>query len=151
MKLQIRKPGRHKMVHGCAPRRSRSVFDEFLDDPFFNPVLRSFGSSYTPSVNIAETDKSYVLEVVAPGYSKEDFKLDIEDTTLTVSAEVEGEKGDEYTRKEYWKGSFEKRFELPVHAEREKVTASYADGILKIEIPKNVEAEQKSKREIKVA
>lgn len=151
MKLQIRKPARHKSAHACAPRRSRTMLDGFLEDPFFNPVLRSFGSSYSPSVNISESDKNYVLEVVAPGYSKEDFKLSIEDSTLTVSAEVEGEKGDEYTRKEYWKGSFEKRFELPAHTEPEKVKAGYNNGILSIEIPKNVEAEQKSKREIKVA
>src|SRR5438874_602889 len=62
-----------------------------------------------PAVNIAEKDNEYIVELVAPGYKKEDFKINTDDGLLTVSAETKNEQkedGKEYTRKEYSYSSF---------------------------------------------
>ena len=92
-----------------------------------------------PSANISETPKAYVLELAAPGLKRDDFKLEVENHALTVSAEKQEEKKEKkngYSRKEYSFDSFSRSFTLPDSVKESDISASYADGILKITIPK---------------
>ena len=107
-----------------------------------------------PSVNISEDDKCFCVDVVAPGFKKEDFKVNIDDDILTISAETKTENGDEnknkqYSRREYSYSSFTRSFRLPENAKDDKVAASYKDGILKLDIPKT-ENPVKAKKEVQV-
>lgn len=117
--------------------RGLSPWRDFLNlDPFFGNR-----ESNLPAVNISEDEKSYSLEIVAPGFKKEDFRLKVEDDILTISAETRSERkeenGREYTRREYSYSSFTRSFNLPDNVKDDKITAVYQEGILRLELPKS--------------
>ncbi|MFK5855921.1 MAG: Hsp20/alpha crystallin family protein [Bacteroidota bacterium] len=106
-----------------------------------------------PSVNIIENEKTFVLEVVAPGVKKDDFKIDLDNQTLTVSREIEETKEDtkvNYTRKEFVYGNFSRSFTLPKSIKFDGIAADYNEGILSITLPKKDE-EAKLTRKITIA
>jgi HSP20 family protein len=78
-------------------RRNNDVsYDPFVD--FYNTesFFPSFaGSKSFPSVNISEDDKNYCVDVVAPGFNKDDFKINVENDMLTISAEAKSEWSDD--------------------------------------------------------
>lgn len=107
---------------------------------------------WTPAVNVKETEASFEVALAVPGLTKEDFKLAVEDDRLTISAKQETQSEDSnerFTRKEFNFQSFERSFLLPDNVNSEAISASYENGILKVELPK-VEPEV-IKREIVVA
>ena len=114
----------------------------FLDDVFQNgwSQLNEEVSAFAVPVNIQETDKSYELHMVAAGYKKEDFKLNLEKNTLQVSVEQneesnEGQEG-KWLRNEYRRRSFKRSFTLSDKVDTAKISARYADGILVVTLPK---------------
>jgi HSP20 family protein len=120
-----------------APWRDFFNVDNFFDRGWLSKWEKDF-----PAVNIAENEKNYSVEVVAPGFRKEDFKLKVEDDILTISAESKSEKKEngkdkEYTRREYSYNSFTRSFRLPDNVKDDSITASYQDGILSLELPKS--------------
>jgi len=105
-----------------------------------------------PAVNIKEEEKSFLLELAAPGLKKDDFKINVEKNLLTISSEVKTEneeKTENYTRKEFGFSSFSRSFKISENILVDEISANYEDGILKVNLPKNVEA--KLSREIKIA
>jgi HSP20 family protein len=110
-----------------------------------------------PSVNIAETNDSFNIEVAAPGMKRDDFKVELDNNVLTISSEVENKKEEKdkegnYTRKEFSYQSFQRSFALPENkVEGEKIAARYADGILHITVPKKEEAKVKPARKISIS
>lgn len=111
-----------------------NLMDKFMTDDFQTP------SHFTrPAVNIVESEKSYALEVIAPGMQKEDFKIAIEKDLLTISYEKKEsseEKTDKYIRKEFSMNSFKRSFTLNEKLNADAVTAKYDNGILYVNIPK---------------
>lgn len=110
--------------------------------------------AYDPSANIIEKAEGFELEIAAPGLQRDDFKIDLENTILTVSSEMEDakrEEGKNYTRKEFYYGSFARSFTLPKSVDTDKIKAEYKDGILRIELPKRAEAKLEAKKEIKIS
>lgn len=132
-----------------------TVLSDFFDtDKFFNTrwMEREFEQTL-PSVNIKENGKEFNIELAAPGFSKSDFKINVEENVLTISAEKKDEVKEEnerFTRKEFSYNSFSRSFTLPQIVNGEKIDAKYADGILKLCIPKKEEAKTLPKKEIKV-
>jgi len=130
------------------------VTDFFDTDRFLTPGWFPTGIETTiPSVNIKENGSGFQIELAAPGFKKTDFKINLEDDVLTISAEKKEEKEEEnerFTRQEYSYSSFSRSFTLPASADSEKVNAKYTDGILSLTIPKKEEAQVQSKKEIKV-
>ena len=122
------------------PASFPSVFDDFFKP--WNEWFERGSSARTvtvPSVNVVENDQNYLVSVAAPGLKKEDFKIDVEGSMLTISAEKEEEKeGKEgkYNRKEYNYSSFSRSFSLPEAVNREQIAAKYDDGVLKLTLPK---------------
>jgi HSP20 family protein len=112
-----------------------------LVDQFFNDSLtRSGGSSFVPKVDIAENENSFELHVAAPGLSKEDFKIELNDGQLTVSGErkfTNEKKDKKFHSIETEYGSFVRSFSLPENADAEKINAKYNNGILELTIPKD--------------
>ena len=105
-----------------------------------------------PAVNIYETNEDYKVEVAAPGYSKKDFNITLDNDLLTISSEKEnpeGQQGD-FTRREFNYQSFKRSFTLPNTVEEEKISANYKNGILHISIPKKEEAKTKPPRQIEI-
>ncbi len=134
----------------------------FLNDPLVRDWFNWSGNrgeqeaSTLPSVNICEHTDSYELTVAAPGMSKNDFKVELEDNRLIISGErkheQEQKQGSNYLRKEFNYQSFVRSFTLAEkQVNREKIEAKYIDGILHINIPKTAEAKTKPARIIQVS
>ncbi len=129
-------------------------FSEFFNDFFDNMMTSDFRRSSTPAVNILEDDENFTVEVAAPGLSKEDFKVKVDNEILSISAEKKEEKNEKdqrYTRREFSYMSFSRTFNLPEIVDAEKVNAHYENGIMRITLPKKEEAKPKPAREIRVS
>jgi len=90
----------------------------------------------------------------APGLEKKDFKIELNNSVLTISSEkkVENETKDDqqFTRREFSYQSFSRSFNLPETVESEKIAAKYENGILSINIPKKEEAKPKPVKQIEI-
>jgi len=129
-----------------------SMMEEFFRPDWFGGTEKFAGMS-VPPVNIRETDTSFEVELSAPGKSKEDFNIDIDNDLLTISSEKTEEHTQEqgkFTRREFTHTAFRRAFSLPETAKDEDIKASYENGILKISIPKKEEALPKPKRSIDI-
>jgi len=138
------------------PTISKRTYSPFLsnlfDDDFF-PVLSSRTSSM-PAVNIKENEKNYTLELAVPGIDKKNLKIDINEDVLTISSETKNETEEDkdgYKRKEFSYSSFCRSFYIPENVNRDKIVASYKDGILNVELPKQEEEKNKITRQIKIS
>ncbi len=126
--------------------------DKWLADFFEND--RFFDAGWlkriqeVPAVNVMEREKDFEIQMAAPGLTKKDFNITIENGILTilVEKEIENEEKDKnYTRKEYSYTNFARSFNLPENVKSEKVDAHYEDGVLKLVLPKEVETKVKPK------
>jgi HSP20 family protein len=118
-----------------------SVFDDYFK-PWKDLFDLNGGRTITatvPAVNITEEKDQFKLTVAAPGMDKDDFRIDIDNDVLTISAESE-EQEETPTRQEYNYSSFSRSFRLPASVVKDKVEAKYKDGILKLYLPKTEEA-----------
>lgn len=116
----------------------RNMISDFFD----NENLRFdefFRKDWIPAVNISETDKSYEIEMAAPGLKKEDFHVKVENGILTISTEKKSEKESKdknYTRKEFNYTSFFRSFTLPENVKEDSIKATYDNGVLKLNVVK---------------
>jgi len=132
--------------------RPGRLFPSLFDD-FFNPWNEWFDTSSAlgraitvPAVNITENVNDYNISVAAPGLKKNDFHINVDGNMLTIIAEKEETKEEKeeenYTRKEYNYSSFSRSFTLPQEVNREKIEASYDDGVLNLVLPKKEEVKK---------
>lgn len=107
-----------------------------------------------PSVNLKETDTKLEIELAAPGLKKEDFKIEVDNNMLIISAEKEekkeSSKKDDYVRKEFNYQSFYRSFNLPDYADENKIEAAYKDGILNVTIGKKNSPRKKELKTIAI-
>ncbi|WP_343303132.1 Hsp20/alpha crystallin family protein [Chitinophaga niabensis] len=127
---------------------------DFFNLESFFPFENGRQSKSLPAVNISEDDKQYSVDVIAPGFKKEDFKIKVDDDVLSISAETKQESsengnGKQYSRREYSYSSFTRTFRLPDNTKDDQISASYTDGILKLSIPKSKE-QTKATKEIAI-
>ncbi len=135
-------------------RRSLPNFvDEFFNGDLFPGMLNwENGYNTSPAVNVQESEKEYSIEVAAPGLSKKDFHVNIEDNVLTVASESKQEneeKEDNYLRREFHYNAFKRCFTLPENTDADSIKASHKDGILYISVPK-AEAKSIPVKEVKI-
>ena len=127
-----------------------SIFNEFLD----NNWLAERRNATAPAVNIIEDEDQYKVEVAAPGMTREDFKVQInEDNELIISEEKEEDKKRKgtYLRREFSYTQFQQSLLLPDNIEREKISAKVENGVMTIDIPKKkVEELAAATRQIEV-
>lgn len=118
----------------------RPMLRDFFDfDNFFNKDFNVDWKGLMPAVNVQENEKQYVLEVVVPGFGKDDLNVNVEKDMITISAEMksEQEKAEkDYTRREYKFQSFSRSFQLPENVKDDAIEAAYADGVLRLTLPK---------------
>jgi len=129
-----------------------NTFNRFFnDDLFFHPVKQVFNQN--PAVNVRELENAFAIDVAVPGLKKEDFKIELEDGRLSISAELKNEtedKNDRYTRKEFSYQSFRRVFNIPETVDAEGIDANYENGILSINLPKKEEAVADKKKTIAI-
>jgi len=92
-----------------------------------------------PAANVVELADRFKISLAAPGLTKDDFNIDVDTHTLTVSSEKEEKKEsaeENFTRKEYNYSSFSRSFNLPEDVQAEKISARYINGVLELDLPK---------------
>lgn len=136
-------------------RNNPLAFPSLLDEIFrtdWNGGVQDVPYSL-PAVNIKENDLNFTLEVCAPGFKKEDFRVEISQKTLRISCEkaLEHEESNEhYSRKEFSSTSFKRTFNLPETVNYDAIKAQYENGVLTLSLPKREEALPKPKRLIEI-
>jgi HSP20 family protein len=125
-----------------------------LRDPFQTLFGRLFGDALpefygatesvaTPRTNISETDAAYELAFELPGFEETDIHVDVQDNTLTLTAERKDQRetaGKRWHRVEHRYGQFSRTISLPHDAARSGIEAVYKQGVLTITVPKAPES-----------
>jgi len=121
-------------------RQMTKEFDRLFDEGGFRVPL--FGklakTAWTPGIDVFEKDNALVTKIDLPGMKKEDIKVEIADGYLAISGERKTEaedKKDDYYRCERGYGSFYRSVPLPEGAKAEDITATFADGVLEVNVP----------------
>ncbi len=123
------------------------LFDTFFNDGGEDLTTRS----WTPPVDIQETDDAYHLHAELPGLTKDDIQITLENNVLRLSGERKLEKDvkkENYHRIERTYGTFSRSFALPTQVSSDKVEAKFDNGVLSVVVPK---AEQAKPRRISIA
>lgn len=118
------------------------LFSNFFENDFVDRFDRSLKVS--PKTNIHENEKSYEVNLMVPGFDKNDFSINIENDVMTVSAHREEKKVEKDEKKvvfsEFRVEDFERSFTLSKDVDSNSIEASYENGILQLNIPKKKEA-----------
>lgn len=128
----------------------------FFDDAFMKDFLNTgFKSEMvaTPAANIRETKDKFAVELLVPGWNKEDFQITLEKNNLVISAEKKEEKkeeGERFNRREFRQYSFKRTFELPETVNAAEISARYENGILELALPKKNEVHVELSKKIEV-
>ena len=131
------------------------VFNQLFNDFFENfstPSIRNGSIPALPSVNVAENNSEFLMELSAPGFSKEEVSISVEDNNLVIIGEKksETEEGDKkYSRKEFSYQNFRRSFNLPEEINQEKINGKIENGIIHISLPKK-QVENKIARKIEL-
>ena len=136
-------------------KRNNVIYPSIMNDLFAQDWLGGVDKvrATLPAVNIKEDDKGFHLELSIPGGKKEDFSIEVDNDTLTISNAVKNEtetKEEKYTRREFSYATFKRAFVLPETVDGTKIDASYEAGILRLVLPKKEEALPKPKRLIEI-
>lgn len=131
-----------------------SLLEDILDENMIESKLRNTRS--LPAVNIEEKEDRYNLELAAPGMSKKDFNIELDNDLLTISSEIKEENRTEdkernFTRREFSFESFKRSFTLPESVDTSKIKANYKNGVLILDLPKREEAKTQPKRMIDIS
>jgi HSP20 family protein len=121
------------------------IFESIFNDTFFSDRM----VSRIPAVNVSETEGHFHIELAAPGLKKEDFKLNLDRNVLNISVEQTTDRQDKqknYNKREFSYSAFVRSFTLPESADDTAIEASYADGILRVDIAKREEARAVSRQ-----
>jgi HSP20 family protein len=136
-------------------RPTAKSFNNFVDDLFtgipslLRDDLSGFSGKSSVPVNIKETEQDFVLELFAPGLVKDDFKINLENNLLTISAEYKAqtENSTEKTiTKEYRFQSFSRSFNLDEKIDATRISAKYLNGVLTLNLPKKAEVKEAAKQ-----
>ncbi len=128
-----------------------SIFNEFFENDNLNRM-----ASTSPAINIIENEKEYCVELAAPGMSKENFFIRVnEDNHLIVAMEKKEEQKEEnksgrYLRREFSYSKFQQVLVLPENIVKENISATMENGVLQITIPKDTSVPEKPK-ELQIA
>lgn len=128
------------------PSTKRMHNQEWLPDvfnDFFDTNWMEHSNATAPAINVLDNDNCYDIELAAPGMTKEDFKVSINnDGDLVLDMEKKQECNNEekkhghYLRREFSYSKFQQTMLLPEDADTEKINAKVENGVLKVNIPK---------------
>lgn len=131
-----------------APKVMNNVWSNLLER-FFEDDSRLDASNYlVPRTNLKENEKEYVVELLMPGIKKENISINLEKESLTITAESKQEKEEKYSFREFG-SNYKRSFTLPEDVNTDSISASYADGILRVTLPK-VEKAPEISRQIEI-
>jgi HSP20 family protein len=134
-----------------------TLFDRFFSGSLFGPFgglpdaqpLRQPFSGMMPKVDVSESEREIQIVAELPGLKQENVELNLENDLLTLRGETStsrDEKDKQYHLTERSYGRFERSFRLPDTVDREKISASFENGLLTVTLPKSERAQKKAKR-----
>lgn len=103
----------------------------------------SAGRLWAPPVDVAETEHEIVLYTELPGMKREEIDIQLHGDTLRLSGErkfAQAAPGEHFHRIERQYGPWRRAFQIEVPIDAARVTATYADGVLTVHLPKRQEA-----------
>jgi HSP20 family protein len=134
-------------------RRNQNWLPEVFNDLFTNDwMLRA--NATAPAINVIESENDYRIEVAAPGMTKDDFCVRIDDeNNLVISMEKNADSSEKnenalYLRREFSYSKFEQKMLLPKNADKEKIVAKMENGVLDVSIPKLREEDLKKNMKV---
>ncbi len=128
------------------------LFNNFFRNDYHEDYVKS--NAVKPATNVFETEKEFKIEVLLPGFAKEDLKLNVHNKLLSIKVEKKKEENSvefKYAHREFEAVNFEKQYRLPKTVNVDKINAKFQNGVLKIELPKKEEALEKAPVEIKIS
>ena len=129
------------------------IIDEFFGDDFLKEFFYMPEQFNAPAVNVSEDENKFQIEVAAPGFNKDDFKVSLDNDVLTIYTEKSQEKEEKdkrYRRREFNYQSFSRSFIVPDYIDKEKKEDENKEGILELKQPKKKERIEKKGKEIKI-
>lgn len=143
-----------KFKTGNYEQSFNQLFNELIDGipALLNEGNRPVVKTDKAPVNIRESEQDYQLELVAPGFEKTDFKIDVEGNLLIISGERKNEEKKDtlkQIRREYTFRSFKRSFTIDEEIDATGIEASYINGVLTLNLPKKKEVKE-AKKEIKI-
>lgn len=127
------------------------IFNDFFDTDWMGRM-----NATAPAINVLEDENNYDVELAAPGLTKEDFNVHVdEEGNLVINMEKKDNKEEKkhghYLRREFSYTKFEQTLVLPDDADKEQINARVENGVLNVNIPKiRKNAETASKKVIEV-
>jgi len=123
-------------------------FDDVIDAFFGRPLRassRNMNYSTVPKANVVKTEEGYNIELAAPGYSRDDFDINVSNGNLTISsavAVIDDSEASSYTTREYSYTTFSRSWSLPEYVNSANISARYDAGILNVSVPLEAEKEE---------
>lgn len=153
--MSAKKPlgGLVSMSHNVS-RYSGNFLDPFFDN-FFEDINSGNFGSLSMKTDIKEHENSYTLDIDLPGFDKNNISLSLKDGYLTVTAKVnrsinnENEKKSSFVHRERFSGSSTRSYYVG-DVEEKDIHASYKDGVLSIELPKEDVKKVEEKHQIAI-
>ena len=133
----------------------RNEFDDLMNDDFrdmFNTAWMPKMSVTAPAINVKENKNEYDIELAAPGTTKEDFNVNLDnDGNLVIKMEHKNDKKDEnkkehYLPREFSYSNYEQALALPDDVNRDGIKANVENGVLHVTLPRPAKAEKETKR-----
>ena len=123
-------------------RKNQGWLPDIFND-FFDTEWMEKANATAPAINVVEHDNGYTVEVAAPGMTKDDFNVHLdEDGNISITMEKKSENKEEnkknghYLRREFSYSKFQQTMVLPDNVDKDKISASVKDGVLTIDLPK---------------
>ncbi len=127
----------------------RDDFDRLVDR-IFNRDFDLWEGGRVPAIDVYEEGDNIIVKAEVPGVKKEDISVSLNGDILTISGKSQEEKEvkkENFYRKEIRSGTFSRSITLPAQIDKDKVKASYKDGVLQLTLPKSPE---EKKKEVKI-
>lgn len=125
------------------------LFDDFLKGGEFFPVIDEDLNRFIPKIDVKENDKEVLVSAELPGVSEKDVEVSLNNGNLILHGEKKEEKEEKvngYYKMERSYGSFHRQIPLPAEIDKEKVTATFKDGVITVTLPKTANAQTEVKK-----
>lgn len=136
-------------------RKNQNWLPGIFNDFFGNEWIAKSNQN-SPAINIIESDKEFKVEIAAPGITKDEFKIKVKDENqLVISMQKHNEtsekdKSEKYLRREFSYSQFQQTLILLDNVDKEKIDASWENGVLIVSLPKKDILVDESTKEINI-
>lgn len=133
--------------HGALATPINELFDAFFATGMGQVIGSDEVRGIMPRVNITDSPDAFTLHMLAPGFSKAELNVNVENNMLTIKAGHKStvlKENERWTRREFGRSAIERSFRLPEGVNVEAIRAEHNDGILTVTLPKREESKPKT-------